>query len=298
MTRRSDHAAEAAGAVTVPERTRTLALALMAYALAMTMGRGHFGTLNVVLLTVGLFAMGLFVLAETKVASPLIRLTMLRDPVLSTGLAMSALVTTVVMATLVVGPFYLSGALKLDAAHMGLVMSTGPVVAALAGAPAGHFVDRFGAHTITILGLVAMTLGSLALVWIPTRLGIPGYIAPLVLLTAGYAGFQAANNTAVMRGAPPDQRGVVSGMLNVSRNLGLISGASVMGALFAAGSATTDVAAASPVAIAAGMQVTFAVGAALVGLALAVALASRAFSPRTRLETASAAVANGSASRQ
>jgi uncharacterized membrane protein len=47
---------------------------------------------------------------------------MFRDPVLSAGLAMSALVSTVMMATLVVGPFYLSRGLGLEAV-VGLVLS-------------------------------------------------------------------------------------------------------------------------------------------------------------------------------
>ena len=63
-------------------------------------------------------------------------------PVLSASLAMSALVSTVMMATLVVGPFYLSRALGLDAALVGLVLSVGPLVAALTGVPAGRIADR------------------------------------------------------------------------------------------------------------------------------------------------------------
>ena len=50
-------------------------------------------------------------------------------------------------------------------------------------------------------------------------------------------------------------------MLNLSRNLGLITGASVMGAVFALASATTDITTARPDAVAAGMRVTFAVAA-------------------------------------
>ena len=53
-------------------------------------------------------------------------------------------------------------------------------------------------------------------------------------MTAGYAIFQTANNASVMSDVRPDQRGLISGMLNLSRNLGLITGASVMGAVFAA----------------------------------------------------------------
>ena len=110
--------------------TLLLALTLAAYALAMTIGRGSFGPLNMALLLAAVFGAGLFVLAEARAVSPLIRLAMFRDPVLSVSLVMSALVSTVMMATLVVGPFYLSRALGLDAALVGIVMSIGPIVSA------------------------------------------------------------------------------------------------------------------------------------------------------------------------
>jgi MFS family permease len=251
--------------------TLLLAATLTAYALAMTVGHGG-------LLLAALAGAGLFVLAEARAASPLIRPAMFRDPTLSTGLATGALVTTVVMATLVVGPFYLSGALGLDAARIGLVMSSGPIVAALVGVPAGRLVDRQGAGRVTLAGLAGMAVGAAILPW-AARFGLPGYMAPLVVVTAGYAMFQAANNTAVMAAARPDQRGVVSGLLGLSRHLGLVTGAAVMGAVFAWGSGTGDLAAAAPEALAAGLRTTLAVAAALVVAALAIAVASHALAP-------------------
>jgi len=113
-----------------------------------------------------------------------------------------------------------------------------------------------------------------------------GYIAPIVVVTAGYALFQTANNTAVMTDISPDRRGVISGMLNLSRNLGLITGASVMGAVFAFASATTDITTARPEAVATGMRITFAVEAALI----VVAVATRHV--RTRCRTASTPMAD------
>jgi EmrB/QacA subfamily drug resistance transporter len=255
--------------------TLLLALALAAYALAMTMGRGSFGLLNMALLLAAGFGVGLFVLAEARAASPLIRLAMLRDPTLSASLAMSMLVSTVVMATLVVGPFYLSGALGLDAAVVGLVVSVGPLVVALTGVPAGRVVDRLGAQRMTIAGLIGMAAGSFILSMLPATLGIPGYVAPLAVITAGYALFQTANNTAVMTDIPQDRRGVISGMLNLSRNLGLVTGASAMGAVFAFASGTSDITAAPPEAVATGLRITFAVAAALIGGAVVLAVASR-----------------------
>ena len=260
-----------------------LAATLTAYGLAMTMGRGSFGPLNLALLSAAGIGAGFFLLAEARAASPLVRLEMFRDPVLGAGLAMNVLVMTVMMATLVVGPFHLSHAMGLDAAMVGLVMSAGPVVSAFTGVPAGRAVDRFGAGRMTVAGLAAATVGTFALTVVPVRWGIPGYVVPLVLLTAGYALFQAANNTGVMAEVAPDRRGVVSGMLNLSRNLGLVTGASVMGAVFAAASGTMEGAAADPAAVAAGMRTTFGVAAALVGTALAVAVGSHILAGRPSL---------------
>jgi EmrB/QacA subfamily drug resistance transporter len=262
--------------------TLLLAVTLAAYALAMTIGRGHFGMVNIALLTTAVFGVVLFILVEAKVASPLIRLAMFRDPALSASLAMSTLVSTVMMATLVVGPFYLSRALGLKAAAVGLVLSAGPLVAALTGIPAGRIVDRFGAQRMTIVGLAGIVAGAFILSMMPALIGqgIPGYVAPLVVITASYALFQAANNTVIMMDIRPDQRGAISGMLGLSRNLGLITGASVMGAVFATASAAIDITTASPEAVATGMRMTFAVAAALIVAAIAIAFASRARSRR------------------
>ncbi|TAX72104.1 MFS transporter [Rhizobium leguminosarum] len=249
--------------------TLLLALTLSAYALAMTIGHGRFGLLNVALLSAAVFGIGFFVFAEARAASPLVQLTVFRNPVLSASLAMNALVSTVMMATLVVAPFYLSHALGLNQALVGIVMSIGPVISILSGVPAGRLVDRLDTSFVVVAGLVAMAAASVAMAVLP---GISGYIVAIAVLTPGYQLFQAANNTAVMADVRPDQRGVISGMLNLSRNLGLITGASVMGAVFALASGTSDVAVAHPEAVASGMQITFAVAAALIIVALAIAL--------------------------
>ncbi|NTU81149.1 MAG: MFS transporter [Chloroflexales bacterium] len=260
--------------------TLLLALTLAAYALAMTSGRGSFGLGNLALLVTAVAGLGLFLLAEAKAAAPLIQLSLFREPVLSAGFAMSALVTTVVMATLVVGPFYLSGAFGLDPTRVGLIMSVGPIVAALTGVLAGRSVDRLGAQPMTIAGLIAMAVGSATLTMMPTSVGVLGYVAPLVVITAGYALFQAANTTAVMTQSQADQRGLISGLLTLSRNLGLITGASLMGTLFALGAATSDMSATSPEAVAAGMRLTFAVATALIVVALTIASGSHVLARR------------------
>jgi len=198
-------------------------------------------------------------------------LALLRNSRLSGSLAMSLLVTTVMMATLLVGPFYLAQTLRLTAVAIGLVLSVGPLVAALTGVPAGRLVDRCGAPGMTLAGLLGMALGCCLLSVLPETLGVGGYLASMVVITLGYALFQTANNTAVMLGVLPEQRGVVSGLLNLSRNLGLVTGASAMGAVFALASKAVDIGTAQPQAIASGMRTTFLVALGLIVVACLIA---------------------------
>ncbi|MGE8186111.1 MFS transporter [Pseudomonas sp. NPDC086278] len=261
--------------------TVLLALTLGSYALAMTLDQ--WSSRNLALLLVAVMGAGLFLRVEAKTPSPLIKLTLLRDRRLSASLAMSTLVSTVMMSTLVVGPFYLSGALGLDTALVGLALSVGPLVAALGGVPAGRLVDRFGAPRMTLIGLAFMALGAGVLSMMPAAFGIIGYVAPIAVITASYALFQAANNTLIMTDVSADQRGVVAGLLSLARNLGLITGASVMGAVFALGSAATRGTTAAPQAVGNGAALTFLVAAGLLLLALAIGLASQ---QRRRLASA------------
>lgn len=117
-----------------------LVLTLATYALAMTLEGFTLG-----LLLISLCGAGLFIVVEMKARAPLIRLSLFADLHLSGSLALTLLVTTVMMTTLVVGPFYLSRGLSLSHTVVGLVLSVGPLLAALGGVPAGRLVDRFGA---------------------------------------------------------------------------------------------------------------------------------------------------------
>lgn len=212
--------------------------------------------------------------AERAAPAPLLRLEIFRDRALTTGLAASAIVSCVAMTSMVVGPFYLSIALGLDAGLIGLTMSVGSIVAALTGLPAGRIVDRFGAGRVTLAGLAGIGASALVLSLRPERLGLPGYVAPMAALTASYALFQAANNTGVMQHVEPGERGVVSGTLSLSRNLGLVTGTCVMGAVFALGAGVNDIAAAPRDAVARGMRTSYGLAAALIALAFALVATS------------------------
>lgn len=242
----------------------------------MTLGRGNFGTLNIGLLIAAGIGVVMFGVVQTRAKNPLIRLARLYDIRLTASLTMNLVVATIMMATLVVAPFYLARGLGLDAAMVGVVLSTGPLVSALSALIAGRLTDRFGANRMMIAGLLALAIGTSLLSLAMTKLGVASYVMPIAVTCFGYALFQTSNNAAVMGGVAAGERGVVSGLLNLSRNLGLVTGASLMGAIFAAASTGgrqgQEVSASA--AVAHGMHVTFQAATAMAVAALLLALLS------------------------
>lgn len=200
---------------------------------------------------------------------------LLRAPAIAASLAASLLVATVMMATLVVGPFHLSRTFGLSATAAGFVLSVGPLVAVIAGLPAGWLVDRLGAQRMTLASLVGLAAGASIVGAMPPSVGVGGYLGPIVGMTGSYALFQAANNTWLTTTVDPRARGTAAGALGLARNLGLIAGASLMGAVFAWAVGSADAATAHAAAVAAGVRLTFRVAACLIGLAIAGATLAR-----------------------
>ncbi len=188
------------------------------------------------------------------------------------NLSVNLLVAAVMMTTLVVGPFYLGIGLGLTEMLVGIVMSIGPLISIFSGVPSGHAVDTWGARRVLTIGLIMLAAGAFLLSFLPALFGTVGYVLAIAVLTPGYQLFQAGNNTAVMADVPKDRRGSVSGLLNLSRNIGLILGASVMGGIFALGVGTSDVEQALPAAITSGMRLVFILAGGLMLAAIWIAL--------------------------
>ncbi|WP_423855020.1 MFS transporter [Acinetobacter guillouiae] len=196
------------------------------------------------------------------------------DQNITPNLLINLMVAAVMMTTLVIGPFYLSLGLSLNQMQVGLIMGIGPVVAILSGIPSGRLVDRWGSRYIVAIGLIFLIIGSFMLAIVPKLMGLSGYIFPIIILTLGYQLFQAANNTMTLADVPKARQGMVSGLLSLSRNMGLIIGASVMGAIFSFGVGTIQFNQATALAIIDGMQFTFLCAGALMIVGLLISCVS------------------------
>ncbi len=228
------------------------------------------------LMTLAAVALLMFIRTELTVANPLVPVALVRGRVIALSLSMNLLVGMLMMATLVVGPFFLSFGLGLSDAETGLVMAAGPIAAALSGVPAGRAVDRFGADRALMAGLLLTLVGLAAFATLAPLAGVRGYVMALLLMTPGFQLFLAANNTVVMVQADPEHRGLLAGLLGLSRNLGLIAGASLPPLLFASVLGQPGLAESPAPVIGHAFRVTFLAAAGLAVLALLLAALKKA----------------------
>ena len=259
---RSDLSFDAAG-------TGVLTLTLLAYALVTSTPDGS-RTLSQGLLVLTAAGVLAFVAIEGWVHAPLVPLAMFRNVAFGIGLVASAVVATVLTSTLIVGPVYLTRTVGLGRAHVGLLLASGPAAAGLTASRAGRIVERFGALRATGVGLLVMATGACLIALLPVSAGSVGYIVPLTFMTSGYAMFQTANNASVLTRPDSSHRGVAGGLLSLSRNVGQITGASMMSAVFLHATGANTVALASADAVASGLRATMLVDAVLLLAVLAV----------------------------
>lgn len=245
-----------------------LCLALLFFAMSATGGKVGMALPIWALLTSAAIALAVFVGVERRAADPLVPLALLGRRTLASSLIMNLIVSAIMMSTLVVGPFYLAYGLGLSELMTGIVMAVGPAAAALSGVPAGQLTDRFGTDRTLLAGLVLATGGLIGFALLPVRVGVAGYMMALILTTPGFQLFFAANNTAMMAEAPDAQRGMVSGLLGLSRNLGFMTGASLMPLLFASLLGEQGVTLSSTFAIGEAFSFTFLLAAGSFGLAM------------------------------
>ena len=178
-------------------------------------------------LAVGLAAVAAFVRHERSTTSPLIDLGMLRQPALSVGLVSGMLSFVVLFGALFVVPYYLA-AHHTSSAAAGLELAALPVGMGIAAPIAG----RVGGRTLIAGGMLMTGIG---LVVIAVVLGTGPLLVGLALAGIGLGAFIPSNNASIMGAAPAGYRGLIGGLLNMTRGTGTALGVAVAAALYAAG---------------------------------------------------------------
>ena len=113
-----------------------------------------------------------------------------------------------------------------------------------------------------------MSLGAFCFAYLPVLCGVYGHIAALLIMTPGRQFFLNANHSYVMNSVCEQDKGLASGMLNLTKNLGLMTGAALITGLFSALLHNTTMAEASPEQLGFALSTCFTLSAAVLMLLL------------------------------
>lgn len=213
-------------------------------ALLVALNRGHaagwLSTEVIAPFAVAVVLLAAFVRIEGRTPHPMLDLSLFRSRMFSASAASALLNYVAVYHVVFVLPFYLLEARGLSASRAGLLLAIQSVVMAVVAPLSGTLSDRIGPRALTTVGMLLMAggLGLLSLLSPSTPLWF--LAASLALVGLGTGTFISPNNSALMGAAPPSRQGIASGVMAEARNVGMVLGVGLAGAVLSSGLARGD----------------------------------------------------------
>jgi MFS family permease len=168
-----------------------------------------------------------------QVAEPIIRPALFADAAFAVPNIMYVVASLAGFSILLLTPYYLVNVLKLSALESGGVLALS-FVGGLTGAPlSARLVPRLGRRRTAFLGIFVVGLGLLPLAF--TDAATPVAVVALLLVAEGVGQglLSVAYLDLVTAALPERDRGVAGSLAQLTRTLGIVSGASVLTALHA-----------------------------------------------------------------
>jgi EmrB/QacA subfamily drug resistance transporter len=211
-----------------------LAGALSAFLVAASHGC-RWGALSVpTLFFAALAAVGgvLFVRCERRAERPLVDFDVFRIRLFALPILGALFLFVSLFAIVFLMPFYLVDYAGFTENHAGYIMVTPFVFLFFMAPAAGSLYDRIGSRLLCTAGMGILFLSELLLMTLPEGGAAAPVVWRLALAGIGTALFTSPNTSAAMNAVPPEQRGVASGMVATARNLGMVLGIAMAGAIF------------------------------------------------------------------
>jgi EmrB/QacA subfamily drug resistance transporter len=204
--------------------------------LLLGLNRGHAHGWNSLLIlgsiSAALVILAGFVAYERRVSHPMLDLTLFTNRLFSISVISAVLNYVCLFSILFLMPFYLIQGRGLSPTQAGLLLSVQPVVMAIVAPLSGTLSDRIGVRLLTSLGMAILALG----IFMQSRFGpqtLPIHMAAGLAITGlGTGIFISPNNSALMGAAPHHRQGIAAGILATSRNVGMVLGIGLAGAIF------------------------------------------------------------------
>ncbi len=210
--------------------------------------------------------LSVFVFVERLVQTPMLDLSLFRARLFSAAVTSAVLNYICLYSVTFLMPFYLIQGRGLSTDQAGLLLTAQPLVMAIAAPLSGTLSDRIGSRLPGTLGMAILAIGLFMLSQLGPSTPQGEIVLWLAVIGLGIGMFVSPNSSALMGSAPNHRQGIAAGILATARNVGMVMGVGLAGAIFttvqsaAAGSGVNN-------ALIAGIQAAWlvAAGVAVVG---------------------------------
>lgn len=212
----------------------TLALCLGPLLLAVTHGHDWGFSSRAVLLLFSLSGLAVvaLVLLERRAVHPVLDVALFRNrlfclPILAAVILFAALFSLVFLM-----PFYLMQPCGFSVSRAGVIMATIFVSLFVVSPLSGALSDRIGSRLLCTCGMGVMAAALSLLAALPPAAPVFTIVWHLALVGIGAALFIPPNSATIMNSVPPYRRGLAGGTVAAARNLGMVLGVALSGAIF------------------------------------------------------------------
>lgn len=209
-------------------------LGLLIYGLNNGNKHGWLSPLVVGCLACALVVIGFFILWERRHKDPLLDLGLFLNPRYTFALVATFLVYMLISGNAFLMPFYLEVIKGLNAQAAGMMLLIYSIIYVILSPVAGRLSDRVDPSLLCTISMTSATVCVLFFSFTLHWTGLTVVIVYLVWLALSLVLFFSPNNNQIMRYAPPDKKGVSSGLFNTTTNLGMVVGVTVIEIVFAA----------------------------------------------------------------
>ncbi|WP_156940173.1 MFS transporter [Caldanaerobius polysaccharolyticus] len=182
------------------------------------------------LIITGIF-LAAFIYTELNTKEPMLDFSLFRNRLFTAGnlSAMFNFIAQFVMTFLT--PFFLTFK-GFSTEKIGLIMTAFPLTVFVVAPISGSLTDKLGSRVLSTIGALVCSVALFTMSTLTDSSSAFDVIWRLALFGIGNGMFQSPNNTEIMSSAPRERLGVASSVLATMRNVGMVLGIAIGGAIY------------------------------------------------------------------
>jgi EmrB/QacA subfamily drug resistance transporter len=188
--------------------------------------------LELILMVLALLSFVVLIWFESSIEEPILDLGLFQSPKFSLNLLVFGMVYILVGIIQLVLPLFLELGLHYSAPRVGFLLTLLPLASVLVAPISGFLTDRFGNRIVTIMGLFLLTIGCWAATTLNAESTSVGFCIRGIMIELGLIVTVIPLSNTVMELVTFEKLGIASGLLSLSRSLGMVIGTCLFGVLF------------------------------------------------------------------